>query len=262
MVNHARDLFLNLAGLPATPYTYPGEEYIPPAFNPLRLPAWMQILRSAIFGVRPDRAMMNLRAQELILPLHDTDLADYVTALDPRITYVPGNLLFDRLAAGPTYAAVNDATKRVFFVGNLDQLFKSERIFRQHHVTVTDGSTLAIQYFDDAANTQVIDVAPYTVSSGLSSLVQLPDIAVQFRFDPGVGTIWNFETLARPIDNLTAVENRMASVINSGVEAELFGNDREPYSTFRNLWESHPFPIYRLGGAMLALIYRMDALRG
>jgi hypothetical protein len=150
----------------------------------------------------------------------------------------------------------------VFFVGNLDRLFKSERLFRQHHVTVTDGSTLAIQYFDDAANTQVIDVPSYTVSGGLSSLVQLPDIDVQFRFDPGVGTIWNFETLARPIDDLAAVEKKLASSINNGVEGELFGDGGEPYSTFRNLWESHPFPLYRLGGAVLALIYRMDALRG
>ena len=41
---------------------------------------------------------------------------------------------------------------------------------------------------------------------------------------------------------------------------ELFGVDdnAQPYATFKNLWNDHPNPMYRLGGLVLAMIYRTN----
>ena len=45
-------------------------------------------------------------------------------------------------------------------------------------------------------------------------------------------------------------------------DADVFGPaGKEPYKTFKALWEDHPSIDYKLGGLLLALAYRMDEAR-
>ena len=114
MINHARTLLLNVS-----PNTYNasmlGEEFIP-EFTPVALPSYLQIARNILFGATPDKVFMNFRAYELLSLLHSTELEEFVTALDPRVTYsttdtsdffAPKNSIVLERTGGPEYAKLN-----------------------------------------------------------------------------------------------------------------------------------------------------------
>jgi hypothetical protein len=87
MINHARTLLLNAASSTYQPGTL-GEEYIPP-YSPIVLPSYLRGPHKVLFGTNPDKAFLNFRAQELMRLIHQTELAEFVYALDPRVTYWP-----------------------------------------------------------------------------------------------------------------------------------------------------------------------------
>lgn len=263
MINHARTLLLNLAGSPVTPYTYPGEEYIPTDFRPLIVPGWLQTLRGIVFGNKPDRAMMNYRAKELLPPLHFTELIEYVLAFDPRVTYVPGNQMTDELALGFQADQVVGAPKTIYFVGDLYLLRADRRLLHEYAIEVLNATDVEITYFDELINAENMVIKTYVITAGLSSLVRLPDMPIDFRFESGVGSKWLVSALASPVVTLSDMASRLENALSSELGDQLFGSaTEEPWSTFKNLWTSHPLLTYRLGGAILALVYRMEELRG
>ena len=85
MINHARTLLLNTP--PGTTNTdMLGDEFIP-AFDVLRVPHYLRTPRRVLFGADPDKVFLNFRAFELLTLIHQTELAEFVYALDPRVTY-------------------------------------------------------------------------------------------------------------------------------------------------------------------------------
>ena len=89
-----------------------GEEFIP-EFTPVALPSYLQIARNILFGAAPDKVFLNFRAYELMSLLHSTELEEFVTAFDPRITYsttntsdffVPRSSVVLERTGGPEYA--------------------------------------------------------------------------------------------------------------------------------------------------------------
>ncbi len=87
MVNEVRTLLLNLAGQGFA--RGPGEEYSDPAFKPVALPGYLFAARVAYFGPEPDRSTLLYRVRQGLAAVHATELAEFVTANDPRITYLP-----------------------------------------------------------------------------------------------------------------------------------------------------------------------------
>ena len=91
MINHARTLLMNIHPLRAN-YAddgYTGYEYVPAEFVPVQLPPAAAAVRRALFGANPDGLFCGLRAHELLSYIHETELAEYVYKLDPRVTYWP-----------------------------------------------------------------------------------------------------------------------------------------------------------------------------
>ncbi len=86
MINHGRTLLLNAT---QSAGGFPGEELIPEAYRPVQLNGALRSVRAAIFGAKPDRIMLNYRAQQLLAILHASELKQYLLDLDPRITYQP-----------------------------------------------------------------------------------------------------------------------------------------------------------------------------
>jgi hypothetical protein len=89
MINHARTLLLNTNSDNYAPGTL-GEEYIP-TYQPVELPAYLKTAHRILFGTDPDRVFLNYRANELMRMLHQTEFAEFIYALDPRVTYWPQN---------------------------------------------------------------------------------------------------------------------------------------------------------------------------
>lgn len=88
MINHARTLLLNIAHGRAQLQDR-GYEYIPENYTPVQLNTTLSTLRRVVFGSNPDNYFLNVRARELLGYIHETELAQYVYALDPRVTYWP-----------------------------------------------------------------------------------------------------------------------------------------------------------------------------
>ena len=88
MINHARTLLLNQSGRLYTPGML-GEEYTPPDFTPVQLPSYVITPNRILFGAAPDKVFLNFRAWELLSIIHETELAEFIYALDPRVTYWP-----------------------------------------------------------------------------------------------------------------------------------------------------------------------------
>ena len=88
MINHARTLLLNVSAK-RTNAQDAGYEYVSPAYRPAPLDGVLQKINAVLFGNKPDQRFLNLRAAEFLSYMHQTELAQYVYALDSRVTYWP-----------------------------------------------------------------------------------------------------------------------------------------------------------------------------
>lgn len=88
MINHARTLLLNKSSAEYAPGDL-GEEYLPPDYRAVVLPTKIDLARKIIFGADPDPDFVNFRLFELLSLIHNTELAEFIYALDSRVTYWP-----------------------------------------------------------------------------------------------------------------------------------------------------------------------------
>jgi len=265
VINAARTLFLNLPGTPVPPVD-PNltklvcEEYIPPLYAPKAVPAWLQGIRNTIFGINPDRFMMNYRALEMIVPLHSTELVEFILDLDPRITYIPVNSPFDFIAPGPFYFPLGATTQNLYINVTGQPVRSDPPLARTWVITVVDGSHIRFNFVDSTGVSRVV-TETYSVTGGLAGPVTLPDSPFTISFDPGSGAMWQVYLFARPTVELPQMVANLGVDVQGPLADQLFnGGDAEPFTTFMNLWNDHPFLPYRLGGLTMAMIYQMNEL--
>jgi len=259
LYNHARTLLLNLTGSDNVFSDYPGDELIPAEFQKLELNTTLDVFRSRIFGASPDRAMLNYRVNQLLQIIEATKLQDYVLQLDPRITY---NSYRDKLVRPDTfqpkvsrYAGPSSAV--LSLTGNPARPDITGRCEYNYQVTISSGSVRVARLSLPNSVTE----SPITLTSGLSDLFQLPGSGYQFRINTTDPTsAWKVHGFLRPQMALSEIENSFYNVGESYLIG-LFGAAKvEPYLTFWNCTK-HPEFAYRLGGFILALIYRTEEIR-
>lgn len=259
MINHARTLLLNVSGQTSSREEL-GEEYIPASFAPVPMPGYLQSLRNVLFGTSPDRYFLNYRARELMQLLHATELAEYVYKLDPRVTYWPEpRPVFFGPAERTTIEQINGpTTTSLLFFGSPRVDTFCGRARYTYDVSVETGEIEATR-----VNIRVDKTDHYTeiTDTNLSQVISVPGAAQKLRVKtPVAGSRWTVTTLARPAPVLTTLMP-ILELIGEPVMIGLFGvANVEPYATFRNLWFDHPLPVYKLGGLILAAIYRTDEL--
>lgn len=259
MINHARTLLLNAPGQTSQRQEI-GEEYVPPNFVPLVLPSYLQTPRRVIFGAAPDRYFLNFRVRELMAHIHQTELAEYVTALDPRVTYWPE-------IARPFY----DNEKRLIisqfsgspasppsFHGDLFADMARGRAARKFTLSVAQSGgvwTATIQTPDRPGE---LDTATLTFTDNLSQTIPLEDTGLVFKLArPLSAAAWTIDTMVKPAPVITTALP-VLELLGEPLFLELFGVDdkTEPYGTFKRLWFDHKTPVYRMAGFTLAMIYR------
>jgi len=263
MINHARTLLLNVASDNGAPADF-GEEYIPTSFVPVTLPSYIVTPRRILFGAAPDRYFLNFRGRELMHNLHQTELQEYVTALDPRVTYwpeltapffTPASKISNAHIGGPKLG-------RLFFSGAPAADSGRGRSLREYLVeTAADTITVTLRAAPGQAAESV--TSPFDTESGVTQAVLMPRSQLRVQIgNPVNGERWLVTTLARPTPAITTLLP-VLELMGEPVALELFGpgNPPEPYSTFKNLWFDHPNAVYRLGGLTLAMIYRTNEVR-
>jgi hypothetical protein len=260
MINHARTLLMNVNGQGY--FDGLGEEYIPNDFLEITIPTYLKNIRAMLYGHTPDRLMLNYRTRQYLGLLHVTPLAAFLQQLDTRITYrLDDNDLFVN-AFGVAITPGDQTTQSLEVVGAQDSPDASGKTIQEWHVNVSDNDTARIRRLTAPRSDVAVD---YVTTGGLSDLLDLPGSTMQFRFQQGVGSSWRIVSTARPTLSLGEIaaslqESRRAYLI------QLFGIgttkiETEPFRTFYNLWQNHHELAYKLGGLLLAYIFRTEEVR-
>jgi len=260
MYNHARTLLLNVDGEGRLHRAYPGEELIPSSYRSVSLPRYLELIRLRLFGADPDRTMLNYRAAQLLTLISATELQQYVLDLDPRLTYSS----FPRELAQPdTFSpeirrySGTDADI-LTLTGSAITPDTSGRCGYRYQIT-NDGSQVRIQRL---ASPSADTAAALALTDGLSPAYSLPYSGYRFHLNTtNPQAAWMISGFLRPQASLASLADNLQSLGEEQL-LQLFGVDSvEPYTTFRRCWEQHPEFAYRLGGFLLAAIYRTEELR-
>lgn len=251
MVNHLRTLLLDLNGTSRPGRDYPGEEYVPPDFQARVFPAGLRQVWRALFGGYPDRAYRNYRLRQLTTLVHDSPLAELVTALDPRVTYWPHRLDDARWSryGTTTVEAVGATTDQLVLLGDLaadDALGKSLFEWR---VEVRPGNRVVVEDREYGVTYAAGRSSPVPLGAGLSCTV-----------GETVGSAWYASGVARPARDVGALLAAAEQAVGAA-ERVLFSGG-EPYDTLGQMWRRADFLPLRLGALVVALGYRVDESRG
>lgn len=150
-------------------------EYIPPTFTPLTLTAKLATIRTALFGNAPDNYFLNFRVRELLRYIHETELAQYVYKLDPRVTYWPEYRGTDFSA--PKQLKITQTAgqpRRVSVVGQFDVSNASGRAARQYTITLAPGTETIFAATVAELNTPAAE----TITTPFDSLTNAPALVV------------------------------------------------------------------------------------
>lgn len=260
MYNHARTLLLNQSGEGGSQLVYPGDELLPEDFRPVALPTYMQIVRARFFGISPDRVMLNYRASQFLRLIQATELQSHIEALDSRITYqaFSRQLLAENLFE-PTITPWQISNGAAIYLNGKDiSPDASGRCEYSYLVSVSGGDLILQRTISPETNSSTTLV----FTNGLSQEVALPYSEYTVKVNElAEGSSWRIHGNYRPSYSLTEIDRSLRNIGQDNV-LQLFGAaPEEPYLTFYNCWQSHPEFAYRLGGIVLAYIYRTEDIR-
>lgn len=264
MINHARTLLLNRSAASAIGRGS-AAEYVPNNFLSVKLPNALEIVHRTLFSVfGPANDAVIFRVRELLRYIHETELRDYIYALDSRVTYWPETSLSVPVALQQVYVQQISGAKQTLAVGgSLNDTVQHTNTAEEYIVTLTDVD------FSARSTTSIEPSESVLIVDGIVPPLQLPATNLKVMpnglsaVTPGatIDSVWSVTVLSRPQSAITTLLP-ILEMLGEPVFLELFGvADIEPYVTFKNLWFDHPLPVYRLAGLVLALIYRTDSIR-
>lgn len=254
MYNHLRTLLLNQDGNAVLPDYTIGEAAVPADFRAVNLPAYLDEIRSRLFGSNPDRSMLNYRLAQYTKLLHATELASYVDALDPRVTY--SESILDLFGASAFTPMVSENGYPLVVQGNPAMPDATGRMYHYYIAERADEDTLYVQQVLPTSKNRILEL---TFTDGLSAAVPLGESGYRLLVPSSpVATTWRIAFHNRPQWDLGQILAALR-VAGEPTLLQLFGaSPVEPYLTFRNLFQEHKELAYRLGGLLLAVAYRTD----
>ena len=260
MINHARTLLLNADGTTSPGSTFFGEEFVSPTFRELELPTYLNLIRERLFGSRADRSMLNYRGWQFMRLLHSMELEQFVLDLDSRVTYVDSlrTDLFtpetyvphvNQIAGEPAELFIQDGPESPDLVGQMRHRYR---------VNILSATTVAVTQ-QSLPQGQVI--SDFTLTDGISERIALGDSGYGFLLSTQFPSAeWIVEVLNRPTFDLGQIAVSLETV-GEPVLIQLFGTaSEEPFKTFLNLWNDSNEVPWKLGGFLLAAIYRTDEI--
>lgn len=258
MLNHVRTLLLNVDAAKAPALTFFAEEAVADNYVALALPGYMTRLRAILFGESPDRYMLNYRLRQLLAIVHASPLVEHVTALDRRITYGFAKTdIADANWFAPQGVPMGDPlTATIVFQGVPSAPDTHGRMFASFVIRPVDEVVIR----ETPPQQQIAFDA--TITNGITGIGQLPGTGRSFFLNTaGASTVWYVRCLNRPQWSPGVLTANLAQV-NEAALLSLFGTANvEPFRTFHAIWtQSNETPL-RLSAFVLALAYRMEALR-
>jgi len=136
MINHARTLLLNTPAKRAHARDA-GYEYISPDYKRVELSSVLKTIQTLLFGANPDQRFLNFRALELLSYIHQTELAEYIYALDPRVTYWPRAKANFQIAPPIAVTQVTGRHRQLSAAGSFSATNATPIAQRQYFVSLT-----------------------------------------------------------------------------------------------------------------------------
>ncbi len=263
MFNHARTLLLNIEGGTRSPGPdFLGEELITQNFRKIELPTYLDQIRQFLFGSRPDRAMYNYRAKQLLPLIHATELHEFALRLDNRITYDQAReqTLYQPATFLPQINRYSGHTPDTLtLIGQPIVPDAVGQLRFDYDVDILTPTTVEVKRLTPKTFSVIQD---FSLTNKLSRPLRLEGAGYKFFLNTtSPGAQWQIGGYFRPqwdIGQLVAMLDR----VGEPVMLQLFGlSNDEPWVTFRNLWYDHHSLPYRLGGLLLAMIYRTEEVR-
>lgn len=254
MINHFRTLLMNVDGSAPLP-NYLAEEVVDPAYRELNLPTPLDQVRRVLFGADPDRHMRNYRCAQLLALVHATPLAEYVTALDPRITYDfrRPDLVLPATWTPAVTRSLGAGTLTV--LGDVEAPDDTGRLYHNYLVSTLSPAVATVERL-----TRPFSKVDFGFA--VNDRIPLAGSGCDCRLGSDAsGQQFTVELFGRPRRDLGAVADA-ASRLGEPVYNYLFGITRtQPYLTFRELWfRKRELPL-RLAGLACALAYRTEEVR-
>jgi len=167
MYNHARTLLLNQSGEGGSQLIYPGDELIPEDFRPVKLPTYLQVVRSILFGISPDRVMLNYRSCQFLRLIQSTELQSHIAELDKRITYSPfdSRLLATELFQPSAVASQPVEDAAIYINGSDLSPDASGRCEYSYLVSVLSGDLVVQRTVSPEANSRVLPSVAISVGN-------------------------------------------------------------------------------------------------
>lgn len=266
MINHARTMLLNTQPQKSQRQDA-GYEYMPETFRPATLSPALATSYKVLFGTKPDMYFLNLRARELLTYIHQTELAEYVYMLDPRVTYETTTHapFFENAKPRITIVQTAGLPLPLSWGGTFsasDATGITTKKFEIVAQEVNSAYSVSLRTVNSTASPEVITL----LDPAQTPTIKLPETNLQFSVNlqglqvSGLAR-WILTARANPNPAITTLLP-ILEILGEPLFLELFGvASVEPYVTFKNLWSDHPLSAYRLAGLVLAFIYRAEELR-
>ncbi len=256
MYNHARTLLINRDGDTSNGIQYVGDELIPSSYRKIEVPGYLATVLSRVYGISPDHVMKNYRTAQLLNVIASTELQQYLDALDSRTTYkYPSEDFLDSDIFSPQIKkTAGDASTDLSISGTPISSDVSGIMQYDYAISVNSG-TVEVQRLVSPT----VDLS-YTLAmnNGLSQSIPLDYSGYSFRVNTTGPASWRISGLIKPSRTLAEVEEELKTVGEPSL-LQLFGSSPvEPYKTFKACWGTHPEFAYRLGGIIVAVIYRLN----
>jgi hypothetical protein len=263
MINHFRTLLLNAPPHANDVYQYTGDEFVEPSFVPVKVDGYsstgLRQLRDRLFGVSPDRLFTNFRVRQILSLIDATDLRDYVKYHDSRVTYdLRDQQFIDRFPSQPiiTGNSLTDSFQVQGEPASPDRLGISNHSF----LFSASGNTLRVTRTGRFLSE---DDVVLQFDGGLSQSISLGSTGYNLRINESkyVDGSAAIRVWLRPTLDMSDIAKSLTS-LPADTYLYLFGTgDHQPYTTFRNCWETHPQLPYRVAGLLLAYVFRLSELR-
>jgi hypothetical protein len=253
-VNHFRCLLLNADGSAPKP-EYLAEEVVDPAYRAVALPAGVLAVRGRVFGPDPDRHFLNYRTRQLLACVHASFLAEYVAALDPRLTY---DFLDPRPLDPRTFGvAVTPLAGAAGLVvtGTPAEPDVTGRCAAAMRVDTTAPGEARLSFL-----TPPRPAVSFAFASGRRAALPGTGLFATFA-DAAAGQGWLVDTLARPARTLGDVVDAAAGAGEPALLAVFGAADAEPFRSFREVWNSHRELPARVAALACGLAYRAEEVR-
>jgi hypothetical protein len=206
--------------------------------------------------------MMNYRLRQLTTLIHSNELSQYIYDLDPRVTYWPNKdeSLFESVGFGVSTRLLSSTSTNwvIKVLGNPNTHKATNNLLDSWEIEVLTSTSVRITHRLPPFETT--DVS-FTVTSGISNAISLPNTLFSFALIPGGSTlpIWALDFTFRPVLELSDIYLLAQQATDLGID--LFGED-EFYQEFKKIWEHNALAMpYRLSALVLAWMYRAEELR-